>query len=335
MDIGLTYDLRDEYLAAGYNEEQTAEFDRADTIDSIEGALTQLGHSVDRIGHAKQLVSRVAGGDRWDLVFNICEGLHGLARESQVPSILEVYNIPCTFADPLVMSLCLHKGITKMVVGRAGVPTPRFHVVERLADLAKVDLRYPLFAKPVAEGTGKGVTPASRVTVNSRLLPVCRQLLDRFRQPVLLEEYLPGREFTVGLLGTGDSAEVLGTLEIILRPEAEEGVYSYVNKEKCEELVEYRLVRPEDDVEVQQAEQIALTAWRVLNCRDGGRIDLRSDASGLPQFLEANPLAGLHPQHSDLPMLATALGMSYVDLIGRIVDSAAQRVTRDESGCAL
>lgn len=334
MFIGLTYDLRDEYLAAGYNEEETAEFDRAETIDALEGALSELGHTVDRIGHARQLVGRLAAGDRWDLVFNICEGLHGLARESQVPSILEVYDIPCTFADPLVMSLCLHKGITKMVVGRVGVPTPRFHVVERLADLEKVDLPYPLFAKPVAEGTGKGVTPASRVTVNSRLLPVCRQLLERYRQPVLLEEYLPGREFTVGLLGTGASAEVLGTLEIVLRPEAEEGVYSYVNKERCEELVEYRLVRP-DDPEVFQAEQIALAAWRALNCRDGGRVDLRSDASGFPQFLEANPLAGLHPHHSDLPMLATALGMSYVELIGRIVDSAAQRVTRDESGCAL
>lgn len=334
MFIGLTYDLRDEYLAAGYNEEETAEFDRAETIDALEGALSELGHTVDRIGHARQLVGRLAAGDRWDLVFNICEGLHGLARESQVPSILEVYDIPCTFADPLVMSLCLHKGITKMVVGRVGVPTPRFHVVERLADLEKVDLPYPLFAKPVAEGTGKGVTPASRVTVNSRLLPVCRQLLERYRQPVLLEEYLPGREFTVGLLGTGASAEVLGTLEIVLRPDAEEGVYSYVNKERCEELVEYRLVRP-DDPEVFQAEQIALAAWRALNCRDGGRVDLRSDASGFPQFLEANPLAGLHPHHSDLPMLATALEMSYVELIGRIVDSAAQRVTRDESGCAL
>lgn len=335
MLIGLTYDLRDEYLAAGYGEEETAEFDRADTIDSIQNAIKQLGHEVDRIGHARQLVSRLAAGDRWDLVFNICEGLHGLARESQVPSILEVYNIACTFADPLVMSLCLHKGITKMVVSRAGIPTPRFHVVESIGDLEHVHLKYPLFAKPVAEGTGKGVTPASRVSVNSKLMPVCRDLLARYHQPVLLEEYLPGREFTVGLLGTGDKAEVLGTLEIVLRPEAEEGVYSYVNKERCEELVEYRLVRPDQDVEVAQAEQIALASWRALNCRDGGRIDLRSDATGNPQFLEANPLAGLHPQHSDLPMLATALDMSYVNLIGRIVESAQQRVVPNASRCSL
>jgi D-alanine-D-alanine ligase len=333
--IGLTYDLRDEYLAAGYDEEATAEFDRADTIDSIENALIELGHEVDRIGHVKQLITRVATGDRWDLVFNICEGLNGLSRESQVPSILEVYDTPCTFADPLVMSVCLHKGITKMVVERAGVPTPRYMVVSDLADLKSAKLQYPVFAKPVAEGTGKGVTPASRVSDSGELHTVCRQRLERYRQPVLVEEYLPGREFTVGLLGTGDEAKVLGTLEIVLRPEAEEGVYSYVNKERCEELVEYRLVRPEDDDEVKRAEAIALAAWRALNCRDGGRIDLRSDANRNPQFLEANPLAGLHPQHSDLPMIATAVGMSYVELIGCIVDSALQRVTRNASGCAL
>jgi D-alanine-D-alanine ligase len=151
-------------------------------------------------------------------------------------------------------------------------------------------------------------------------------LLDEFRQPVLLEEFLPGREFTVGLLGTGAEAEVLGTLEIVLLPAAEPEVYSYVNKERCEDLVEYRLVRPDRDDEVRLAEQYALAAWRALGGRDGGRIDLRSDRRGRPQFLEANPLAGLHPQHSDLPMLATAVGMPYVELVRRIVDSAATRI---------
>jgi D-alanine-D-alanine ligase len=165
------------------------------------------------------------------------------------------------------------------------------------------------------------------VTSLANLAPVCRQLLDRFRQPVLLEEYLPGREFTVGILGTGAEAEVLGTLEIELLPAAEPNVYSYVNKERSEELVTYKPGRPQDDAEVRRAEEIALSAWRALGGRDGGRIDLRSDRHGEPQFLEANPLAGLHPQHSDLPMIATAMGMSYVELISRIVASAAQRVT--------
>lgn len=326
MRIGMTYDLRDEYLRAGYGEEETAEFDRADTIDSIESALRQLGHTTDRIGHVKQLVWRLGRGDRWDLVFNICEGMFGIAREAQVPAVLDAFEIAYTFADPLVMSLSLHKELTKTVLRQAGIPTPQSALVETIDQVAAVNLPFPLFAKPVAEGTGKGITPASMIANSQQLAEVCKSLLEKFRQPVLVETYLSGREFTVGLLGTGDNARVIGTLEIVLLPRAEQGVYSYVNKERCEELVEYRLVRPEQDREVAEAERLALTAWKELKGRDGGRIDLRSDGNGCPQFLEANPLAGLHPQHSDLPMLATAVGMPYVELIRGIVDSAALRV---------
>jgi D-alanine-D-alanine ligase len=334
MRIGITYDLRDEYLAAGYGEEETAEFDRADTIDAIDGALRQLGHDTDRIGTARRLIERLAAGDRWDLVFNICEGLSGAGRESQVPAILDVYGVPYTFSDPLVMAVCLHKGLTKTLIRDAGLPTPRFAEIAGISQLAAAcsllqgeeKAWRTLFAKPVAEGTGKGVTPASRIGSEAELRRLCEQLLARYRQPVLVEEFLPGREFTVGILGTGAGAEVLGTMEILLLDGAETDVYSYTNKEHSEELVEYRLIRPEDDGEVRRAEEIALAAWRVLGCRDGGRIDLRSDAAGQPQFLETNPLAGLHPWHSDLPMLCTALGMPYVDLIARIVDSASGRI---------
>ena len=157
MHVGITYDLRDEYLAEGHGEEATAEFDRG-TIDAIATSLLELGHHVDRIGRARQLVRRLAAGDRWDLVFNICEGLKGMAREAQVPAILEVFDIPYTFADPLVMSLCLHKGLAKMVVERAGLPTPKSLLIESLEDLDNFALAFPLFAKPVAEGTGKGIT---------------------------------------------------------------------------------------------------------------------------------------------------------------------------------
>jgi D-alanine-D-alanine ligase len=325
MRVGLTYDLRDDYLAAGYSELETAEFDRPDTIDAIEDALRTLGHTTDRIGRGQQLVQRLAAGDRWDLVFNICEGLRGAGREAQVPALLDLYEIPYTFADPCVMSVCLHKGLTKAVVRDAGLPTPRFRVVTEPADLRDLPLPFPLFTKPVAEGTGKGITSTSKVATPEQLRDECRRLLSEYQQPVLVEEYLPGREFTVGLLGTGPRARVLGTLEISLRAGAEPEVYSYVNKERCEELVEYRLVRADADAEVQAAERIALAAWRALGGRDAGRIDLRSDAFGRPQFLEANPLAGLHPFHSDLPMLATAVGLPYVELIGAIVESAAER----------
>ena len=326
MKIGLTYDLRDEYLAAGYDEEATAEFDRADTIDSIENAIRSSGHETDRIGHVRQLVTRLAAGDRWDLVFNICEGMHGIAREAQVPALLEAYEIPCTFADPVVMAVCLHKGLTKTLVEKAGLPTARFAVVEQISDVESVDLPYPLFAKPIAEGTGKGVSPASCISSVNELREVCTSLLKKFRQPVLVETYLCGREFTVGILGTADEARVLGTLEIVLLSDAEPGAYSYVNKERCEELVRYDLVSSSSDSEVAEAERIALESWRALKARDGGRIDLRSDGNGQPSFIEANPLAGLHPEHSDLPMIATKTGMAYQQLVEAIINSAAQRI---------
>jgi len=271
MKIGLTYDLREAYLAEGYSELETAEFDRMDTIDSLENALRSLGHTTDRIGHVRQLVSCLAAGDRWDLVFNICEGLRGIAREAQVPALLEAYSIPCTFGDPVAMTVCLHKGLTKTLVEKSGMPTPQFVVVETMSDLAKVNLPFPLFAKPIAEGTGKGVSPASRISSAAELRQVCAALLSDFRQPVLVETYLSGREFTVGILGSGDDARVLGTLEIVLLSDAEPGAYSYLNKERCEELVRYDLVRSDNDPEVAEAERIALISWRELNGRDAGR----------------------------------------------------------------
>lgn len=326
MRLGLTYDLRSEYLAAGYGEEETAEFDRDDTIDSIERALLDLGHETDRIGNVRQLVNRLAAGDRWELVFNICEGLRGPGREAVVPALLDAYDIPYTFADPLVLAVGLHKGLTKTVLREHGIATPRSMLVENITSLANVPLRYPLFIKPVSEGTGKGITAASKIANPDELAAGCAALLEKFRQPVLVEEFLPGREFTTALIGTGDDARVLGTMEIILLDAAEPDVYSYVNKERCEELVEYRLGRPDTDPEVAATETLALAAWRALGGRDAGRVDIRSDATGQPQFIEANPLAGLHPQHSDLPIIATMVGMPYTELICRIVDSAARRV---------
>jgi D-alanine-D-alanine ligase len=325
MRVGLTYDLRNEYLAEGYGEEETAEFDRPDTIEAIEHALATLGHQPDRIGHVRQLVARLARGDRWDLVFNIAEGMYGIGREAQVPAVLDAYQIPYTFSDPLVMALSLHKGMTKQVVRAAGIPTPDFAVVRDLADLEHVDLAFPVFAKPVAEGTGKGINAASKILDRQALVHVCRGLLGQFRQPVLVERFLPGREMTTGLWGTGAEARVLGTMEILLGAKAEPEVYSYVNKERSEELVDYRVISGADDEQIRQAESIALAAWRALGCRDAGRIDLRCDENGQPQFLEVNPLAGLHPQHSDLPMLCTALGIPYVTLVERIVISAMKR----------
>ncbi len=336
MRIGLTYDLRSEYLAQGYTEEETAEFDREETVDRIDAALTDLGYRTDRIGNVRALVERLAGGDRWDLVFNICEGLAGGARESQVPAVLEAYGIPVTFADASVMALCMNKAWSKLVVLNAGVPTPQHAVVSNVADIRNVRLPMPVFVKPIGEGTGKGTDAASIVHDRQALDTQCRKLLERFRQPVLVETFLSGREFTVGIIGGGAEARVLGTLEIVLRSGAEANVYSYVNKEDCEKLVDYRLVSPRRDPLVGRVEQVALAAWQALGCRDAGRIDLRCNDHDRPNFIEANPLAGLHPEHSDLPMIATRVGMSYVDLIRNIVVSASQRIvsTNGKTKCA-
>jgi D-alanine-D-alanine ligase len=150
-------------------------------------------------------------------------------------------------------------------------------------------------------------------------------LLAEFKQPVLVEPFLPGREFTVGILGTGDEAESIGTLEVLLLSGAEPHSYTYVNKERCEELCQYVLV---DDAPARKAAEISLAAWRDLNCRDAGRVDLRADAQGQLQVMEVNPLAGLHPEHSDLPILATKIGMPYLELIRRLMKSAEKRVVR-------
>lgn len=323
LKIGMTYDLRDDYLAEGYGEEETAEFDRPETLDAIEQAINDLGFETDRIGHIRSLASRLTRGDRWDLVFNIAEGLRGFGREAQVPALLEAFDIPYTFSDVLVLSLTLHKGMTKRVIRDLGMPTPDFAVIESEDQIPGIRLPFPLFAKPVAEGTGKGITAASKIETQSDLERICRSLLTAFQQPVLVETFLPGREFTVGIIGTGADAFATEVMEVLLNPQAEREVYSYFNKENFTSLVEYRLVA---DDEARQAGKTALAAWRGLGCRDAGRLDLRSDAAGRPHFMEVNPLAGLHPRHSDLPILFGLMGKTFTQLIDLILRSALTRL---------
>lgn len=321
--VGLVYDLRSEYLALGYREEQVAEFDSDITVESLEATIRSLGYPVQRIGNAFSLCKRLAAGDRWDVVFTIAEGLSGRCRESQVPCLLELYDIPYTFSDPLVCAVTLDKAVAKRLVRDAGLNTPDFCVVSTPEDLKSVSLRYPLFAKPIAEGTGKGVDARSRAASFEDLSAVCQELLARLKEPVLVEEFLPGREFTVAILGTGERARVLGTMEVTVISDREKNIYSYQVKEECEIHVQYSRV---SDVPVRQAvEDLALKTFRVLECRDAGRVDIRLDAAGEPAFMEINPIPGLHPNHSDLPMIATQEGMAYSELIQGILQSALSR----------
>jgi len=322
MRVGLTYDLRDDYRAMGMSEEDTAEFDSIDTINGLDNALQELGFEVDRIGHIKALAARLVAGERWDIVFNIAEGVHGRGREAQVPALLEAYDQPYVFSDSVTCGVTLDKALTKAVVSAAGVPTTPHAIIARAGDAAAVQLGFPLFIKPVAEGTGKGCEPSCKISNADELEINSQRLLERFKQPVIVEPFLPGREFTVGVLGTDDNAYILAVMEVVLLEKAEAEIYTYFNKENFKSLVNYKLA---DDAAALQAADAALAAHQALSCRDASRVDLRCDESDVPRFMELNPLAGIHPQHSDLPIMAKLSGMSYEILIGRIMASALQR----------
>lgn len=321
----MTYDLRQEYLEMGYSELETAELDVVETIEAIEGALRELGHVPVRIGHARALVKALVQGETWDLVFNIAEGLRGAGREAQVPAILDVYNIPYTFSDPVVMGLCLNKALTKQIIRDAGLATSPFVVVNSSLP-GPVPFDPPFFVKPVAEGTGMGVTEKSLIEDSRALAGICRDLIRQFRQPVLVEQFLPGREFTVGLTGTGPDARVMGTMEIVFTEAAQGQAYSLENKENWKDRVTLHPLTAKEDPLIREVERLAFESWNVLGCRDGGRIDIRCDLDGKPSFIEVNPLAGLRPEYSDLVILCDYFGTSYVRLIECILNSAFQRM---------
>ncbi len=326
LRVGLTFDLVDAHRAATLSEEDLAEFDSEQTIAGIEQAIARMGHPTERIGGIQSLVKALAAGKSWDLVFNIAEGRSGSARESQVPALLDAYSIPYTFSDPLVLGLALHKAHAKSIVRAAGVGTADYRLVEQLEDLEPNDLAFPLFAKPVAEGTSKGISKDSIIADGVQLQRVCRELLERFNQPVLLETYLPGREFTVGVLGCGAQAQSLGTLEVLLVGDADVGVYSYRNKKQFIGKVEYRWLSPKQDPVIEAVERTALLAYRAIGCRDAGRVDVRLDREGKPCFIEVNPLPGLNPEISDLAILVRQTGLGYAKLIAAIVNEARKRV---------
>ncbi len=315
MRIGLTYDLACDWAEEGLAAEDLAEFDAPETIDAIAEFVRASGHVVARIGRAQALVPLLAAGERWDLVFNICEGARGAGREALVPALLDSYAVPYTFSDPLVLALALHKGHTKRLLRDGGLPTAPFAVLGSGAD--RPGIPFPLFVKPVAEGTGKGIDGASLCRDTAELESATARLVARFGQEVLAEAYLPGREFTVGVLGGGPGARIIGVMEILAAVP-----YGFETKKNYQGRVAYRLA---DDAEAARAGQAALAAWRVLGGRDAGRIDLKSDAHGNPMLLEINPLAGLHPIDSDLTILARLAGHTHDWLLEQIFVAACER----------
>ena len=326
MKVGLTYDLKDDYKDSGLDAETIAEFDAIDTVEGIESALQKMGFETDRIGHIKNLVVRLAQGDRWDFIFNITEGLYGIAREAQVPALLEAYQIPCTFSDAAAMSMMLDKGATKLMLREHGIATAPFKVIKALDDLKDIHLPYPLFAKPLAEGTGKGINGKSKIENAAQLKDTCALLLQKFKQPVLVETYLSGREFTVGMLGMEETTRVIGIMEVVIDETRGIGNYGYVNKSDWYDHISYSLLDEQKEPALFRAvHDVAVASWKALNCRDGGRLDIRCDDYGVPYIMEINPLAGLRPGFSDLVILCDMAGMDHPTLIREIVTGTCAR----------
>jgi len=322
LKIGLTFDLKEDYLRLGYTNQEVAEFDAPETIEALEETIASLGFEVIRIGNIFDLVGFLNTGKRCDLVFNICEGMYGIAREAQVPCLLDAYRIPYVFSEPDILNLTLDKGLTKLFLLQAGIPTADFKVISQVSDLSSLNMVFPLFVKPVAEGTSKGIDGYSLVHNAVKLEETVGYLLKTFHQPVLVETFLPGREFTVGITGSGDETKSVGTMEILFNEHAPHPIYSCTVKKDWEKYASYKIAT---DQVANECASLAIAVWKLIKGKDAGRVDFRLDIDGKPNFIEVNPLAGLNPVWSDLPMLAQMNGISYRELISEIMESALQR----------
>jgi D-alanine-D-alanine ligase len=328
--------------ASGIDSDVYAEWDGPETIDAVENALSQLG-KVIRLEANEDFPARLRAA-KPDIVFNIAEGLHGVNREAHVPAICEFFGIPYSGSDPYTLSLCLDKGKTKETLAFHGVPTAPFVVVRSVADLQQIasgqsrfpvpDSRFPLFIKPIHEGSSKGITEANYITSPRQLLETGEQLLDKYAQPLIAETFLTGAEFTCGVLGNGKDAVVLPAVAINFGSLPEKAIPIYGFEAK------WIWDRPENPLEIFECpakipdslrlsiEDVVLRAYRVLGCRDWSRVDVRLDAAGIPNLVEVNPLPGILPDPADnscLPKAARAAGLSYDELIQACLIHACER----------
>jgi len=337
MRIGLAYNEKPDPASAEEppsTNDAFAEWDDPTTIVAVEQALGLFG-SVTRL-EADQFFPQKLAVARPDLVFNMVEGWRGQNREALVPAICEYLNVPYTGSDPLTLALSLHKGRTKEILAYRGVPTAPFACIETTADLERVALPYPVFVKPVAEGSGKGVFADNRCDTAAQLRERARFLLDRYAEPVLVETYLPGPEFTVAILGNGPQASCLPVIgfDFSALPAGATPVYGYEAKWVWD--------RPEAPLAIFQCparvpaalyreiERTALDAYHALGCRDWCRVDIRVDRFGVPNILELNPLPGVIPDpamNSCFPKAARAAGIGYDELIQEVVRLAWRRQT--------
>jgi D-alanine-D-alanine ligase len=325
LKVGITYKLKKDF---SQQENQPIdfleEFDAEETIDAIRRVLEGEGHDVIKLGGDAGLIDRLRRTPV-DIVFNIAEGLHGRNREAHIPALLEFLNIPYTGSDPLTLSLTLDKAMAKRIVMSQNIPTPRFKKVEKVEDLHGLDLRYPLFVKLCHEGSSKGVRLDSKISDAQSLREKTTGLLETYDSPVLVEEFIKGPEFTVGILGNEDPF-VLGVMQIEIKGRApEESVYSLEIKREWEEKVRYHCPPSIGQDLLRKIEEVALRSYRALECRDVSRVDIRVGEDRTPYFLEINPLPGLSPVYGDLVMIARSMGWDYDRLVKTIFHYALKR----------
>lgn len=297
------------------------------TAEAVCAALRELGHlplpleaGFDLAGRLRELGP--------DLVFNLATGLGEKKRQANVVALLEVCGVPFTGSPLESHVLALHKPLAKMVFRHWGIPTPAFQVFEDADAPLDPDLPFPVIVKPSSEGSGVGIGPEAVAGDEGALRAAVRRVLSGYGQPALAEQFVPGREFTVGVLGN-DPPQVL-TPEELLLPAAEGGeaaVYGYLAKERDEVG---RACPPDLPPEKRrEIEALALLSFRALGCRDCARVDIRMDPAGRPFVLEVNTVPGLLPGYSELPRVARASGLGYTDLIGRLVEEALARFRRE------
>jgi D-alanine-D-alanine ligase len=265
-----------------------------------------------------------------DVVFNIAEGFKGRSRESQVPALLELLDIPYTGSDPAALSVSLDKALAKRMVRTHGIHTPDYLLLHTGRERLPREVQFPLLVKPVAEGTSKGVTKRSVVRDEGEMREVARQIIAKYRQPALVESYVAGREFTVGLLGER-RPRVLPVMEVVFLDAGDPTpIYSFEMKQEASDQIRYQVPARLAPREVDRIERAARECFGALGCRDVARIDFRMDPEGRLWFIEANPLPGLTPSWSDLVLIAQAAGIAYRDLIGEILSFAIRRLGEKE-----
>lgn len=331
LRVGFTYNVKRVKPTGDGVEDSEAEYDSPSTLQAIREAIASWGHEVVDLEATSEL-PQVLANTEVDLVFNIAEGLKGRNRESQVPALLELLDIPYTGSDPTTLSLALDKALAKKIVRQAGILTPNFQVMTTGKERFSKDFtRFPLMVKPLAEGSSKGVVQKSVCNSEAEIRDVVKEMVTKYKQPALIEEYIGGREFTVGLLGER-RPKVLAPMEIVFLDKGDKTpVYSFQHKLDWNDRIKYDVPAKLEPSQMERLKSAARGAFMALGCRDVARIDFRMDEKGRIYFIECNPLPGLTPDWSDLVLIAKGEGMDYRALIGEIMDPAIRRYREREA----